>query len=91
MVFTLCREQIPIRVRKALGEAHLSQLPPTVPVYTQIHTHTPSTALADDQPAASGRRRHKSDSVALHLFKLDKAANYGDQKRVVRDNDIIIL
>ena len=60
-------------------------------IHTHTHTDTPSTGLADVQPATNGRRQSKRDSIALHLFKLDKAANYGDQKTVVRENDIIIL
>ena len=63
------------------------------PVNTDTHTHTdtPSTGLADEQPVTNGRRQSKRDATALHLFKLEKAANYGDQKTVVRENDIIIL
>ena len=63
----------------------------SVRTHTHTHTDTPSTGLADEQPVTNGRRQSKRDATALHLFKLEKAANYGDQKTVVRENDIIIL
>lgn len=74
-----------------LWKVPLPQRLPTFPVQTGIHADiTHGLAVTENLPATNGRRECKRYSIA-HLFKLDKAANYGDQKRVVSDNDIIIL
>lgn len=78
-------------VRKVLWEVRFPRPLPTFSVETGTHIDIiHNLAVTESQPATNGRREGKRYSV-VHLCKLDKAANYGDQKRVVGDNDIIML
>lgn len=67
-------------------------LPSLCPLFLGKRNHADivhGLAVTESLPATNGRRECKRYSSA-HLFRLDKAANYGDQERGVSDNDIII-